>query len=435
MAVFTPAEWYRIFFTPSPDACPAPQVEVLEMIFSRKSLSSSSMSTRPEDLRSRFKWSVDSDREDSEEKMPTREKGYDQFIKLSVSAVSGLIFGMALEKGRVFEPHIIRQQMLFSNFTMLKMFLSASATGMLAFSILTMIPRTSRRMEKALFAYFPGLKYKGVLAAAVGGAFLGMGMTLAGACPGMVLAQVGAGVPNSVLTLAGGICGAFLYALTEPLTSIWFKPVRSYRYNTLDEYLETPYFILALPFAALLGLVVFAAEVFRPWETEVIQSGSGVFGVRAWPPYITGMIIGLLQIPVVLVIQDTLGSSASYVTVASQVLIFERLNRVLPYLKKYTTGIGNWWQVFYVFSAIAGARISATTSNTVGTVEGLEEWYSFGGGVLMIYGARLAGGCTSGHGLSGMGLLVLLSFVAVPSMFAGGISLAFLMKYKLGVAM
>ena len=39
----------------------------------------------------------------------------------------------------------------------------------------------------------------------------------------------------------------------------------------------------------------------------------------------------------------------------------------------------------------------------------------------------------SGHGLSGIGLLALLSFVAVPAMFGAGITTAFVMKYALGI--
>ena len=37
----------------------------------------------------------------------------------------------------------------------------------------------------------------------------------------------------------------------------------------------------------------------------------------------------------------------------------------------------------------------------------------------------MAGGCTSGHGLSGMALLSLQSILGVPAMFAGGIVTAF----------
>ena len=38
----------------------------------------------------------------------------------------------------------------------------------------------------------------------------------------------------------------------------------------------------------------------------------------------------------------------------------------------------------------------------------------------------MAGGCTSGHGLSGMALFSLQSFLGVPAMFAGGIVTAFI---------
>jgi uncharacterized protein len=49
------------------------------------------------------------------------------------------------------------------------------------------------------------------------------------------------------------------------------------------------------------------------------------------------------------------------------------------------------------------------------------------GGVLMVFGSRMAEGCTSGHGLSGMALLQLRSFVAVPAMFTGGITTGLIM--------
>ena len=52
----------------------------------------------------------------------------------------------------------------------------------------------------------------------------------------------------------------------------------------------------------------------------------------------------------------------------------------------------------------------------------------FGGGFVMLLGARIAGGCTSGHGISGMAQLALGSFVAVAAMFAGGILAASLFR-------
>jgi uncharacterized membrane protein YedE/YeeE len=44
-----------------------------------------------------------------------------------------------------------------------------------------------------------------------------------------------------------------------------------------------------------------------------------------------------------------------------------------------------------------------------------------GGGFLVGFGARWAGGCTSGHAISGLANLQLPSLVAVASFFLGGL--------------
>jgi len=52
---------------------------------------------------------------------------------------------------------------------------------------------------------------------------------------------------------------------------------------------------------------------------------------------------------------------------------------------------------------------------------------AFAGGLLMAFGARLAGGCTSGHGISGTMQLAVGSWIAVICFFVGGIATAMLM--------
>ena len=46
---------------------------------------------------------------------------------------------------------------------------------------------------------------------------------------------------------------------------------------------------------------------------------------------------------------------------------------------------------------------------------------AFLGGVVLMFGARLAGGCTSGHGISGTLQLVLSSWIALLCFFVGGV--------------
>ena len=53
------------------------------------------------------------------------------------------------------------------------------------------------------------------------------------------------------------------------------------------------------------------------------------------------------------------------------------------------------------------------------------------GGFLMLFGARIADGCTSGHGISGMAQLAVGSTVAVAAMFVGGIATATLVLRRI----
>ncbi len=69
-----------------------------------------------------------------------------------------------------------------------------------------------------------------------------------------------------------------------------------------------------------------------------------------------------------------------------------------------STFLGHGWAGSAVSSPVAG-------------------WESFLGGFLLVGGARFAAGCTSGHGISGMGSLAIGSFIAVAGMFGGAIML------------
>ena len=117
----------------------------------------------------------------------------------------GVVFGFALEKSRVFEPGIIVGQMQLSNFIMLKVFLTAVATGALVLAILNGFGFVKLQPKAALYA-----------ADVVGGLVLGAGIALAGACPGTTLAQIGVGYRDALFTLAGGLLGAVAFSYAQP---------------------------------------------------------------------------------------------------------------------------------------------------------------------------------------------------------------------------
>lgn len=117
----------------------------------------------------------------------------------------GIVFGFALEKSRVFEPGIIVGQMQLRNFVMLKVFLTAVATGAVVLAALNAFGFVKLQPKAALYA-----------ADAVGGLILGAGIALAGACPGTTLAQIVAGYRDTLFTLAGGIVGAVAFSYLQP---------------------------------------------------------------------------------------------------------------------------------------------------------------------------------------------------------------------------
>ena len=165
------------------------------------------------------------------------------------------------------------------------------------------------------------------------------------------------------------------------------------------------------------------------------------FTEKAWPPYVAGAVIGLLQIPAFLLIETALGASSSYVTIGGLVASWIDPAAVkIDYIARHIAATGkNWWQVALVFGVAIGALISAKLSGArrqpispiwsraLGSASPARRYaIAFLAGFIMLLGARIADGCTSGHGLSGTAQLAVGSIVAVAAMFAGGIATAML---------
>ena len=165
---------------------------------------------------------------------------------------------------------------------------------------------------------------------------------------------------------------------------------------------------------------------------------------KSWSPYVSGVLIGLLQIPAFLLINTALGTSSSYVTLSATLAsLFDPEIVQIDYVAKHLSGAKNWWQVATVVGIAIGAFISSRLSGTsratisaiwgkaLGTSSlGLRMLIAFFSGFLLLLGARIADGCTSGHGVSGMAQLAISSFVTVACMFAGGMIVAlFLRKF------
>lgn len=181
----------------------------------------------------------------------------------------GFVFGWALEKSRVFEPGMIVGQMQLSNFIMLKVFLSAVATGLVVISVLYGFGYAK--------LYPKDLYYAAVIG---GGLLLGAGIVLSGACPGTVLAQAGAGYRDAWFTILGGIAGAMTFGYFEPeiRAALLTGGAGKLTFNGLT---GLPFWQIALPAAAVIVALLWVLERVRPWRGELGENADGFRGGNA----------------------------------------------------------------------------------------------------------------------------------------------------------
>ena len=153
-----------------------------------------------------------------------------------------------------------------------------------------------------------------------------------------------------------------------------------------------------------------------------------------WSPYVVGIGIGVLSWISFVLSDRPLACSASF---AKTSVMIERLLRgkkveQKPYYQKFSPTID--WQWMLVVGVIIGAFISAKLSGQFQFDWVPAQWKimagdsyfvrwlaALSGGVLMGIGARWAGGCTSGHGISGTLQLAVSGWLAAVSFFVGGI--------------
>jgi len=161
--------------------------------------------------------------------------------------------------------------------------------------------------------------------------------------------------------------------------------------------------------------------------------------MQRWSPYAVGVGIGLLSCLTFLLSNKPIGFSTAFSRTAGMIERLFRGNKVLEkaYYKKFSPSID--WDWMLVLGIFVGAFISAKLSgqfrvgwiparwaDAFGEVVFIRWVVAFIGGIVLQFGARWAGGCTSGHGISGTLQLAISSWLAAISFFVGGIATAML---------
>ncbi len=170
-----------------------------------------------------------------------------------------------------------------------------------------------------------------------------------------------------------------------------------------------------------------------------------------WRPYLAGALAGVLAVLSVVVSTQLLGSgkylgaSTTFARAAGLVEQQVAPEHVANNAYFTRTKVKVDWQMMVVAGILLGAfaasrldgsfkleSVPPVWSDRFGSKIGVRAIGAFLGGVVSMFGARMAGGCPSGHGLSGLMQLSISGFIAMAGFFGAGVVVANLMYRKGG---
>jgi uncharacterized membrane protein YedE/YeeE len=178
--------------------------------------------------------------------------------------ITGVVFGFLLQKGQVAKYRVIIGQFLFTDYTVLKIMLTAIVVG--AIGVWGMLQ----------FGMIQHLHVKPavLVATGVGGLIFGVGMAVLGYCPGTGVAAMGEGSHHARWGFAGMIVGAAAFAAVYPALEKGFMKLGEVAVTTGETATNkvtlpdvtgvSPWMYIAL--LATISLVVFA--LIGRWEKK-----------------------------------------------------------------------------------------------------------------------------------------------------------------------
>lgn len=336
-------------------------------------------------------------------------------MKIFIIIILGFIFGWLLSYGKLNRYNTIAGLSMLKDFTVAKTIMLVLGIG----SLLLMFEMMS---GNAVFH----LKPLYMIGTTIGGVIFGVGMSILGYCPGTLPISMGQGSVDALLGIIGGIIAGVVYTLTYPL----LFPLLGIDFGKLSVFnLMGGTFSVSYILVVLLVSIVMIVGAFVLHKFDVKRGNLS----RNW--IVTA--IGLTALNVVLFYQGwmnrPMGASSSYPFIGDSICSLTSNDYF------YSIFNSGSWQTWFLLGAMIAGFVYAIATKTFRVQLIYERWqeykgrskskrvlYSLLGGFLLIFGARMAGGCTSGHIISGGMQLAISSYVFAIFTFIGFLATGYL---------
>lgn len=325
--------------------------------------------------------------------------------------ILGFLFGAILQYARLNKYNVISGMATLDDLTVAKAIATAIGVGAILLNIEIAMGLASYHVKPFIFG--------GV---ALGGLIFGIGMAILGYCPGTLAVSLGEGSLDALLGIIGGLLGGLFYTILLPVIQPVLGPdLGSISLNSLMGGFSSAFFFLVV----IIGVVFVGVAV---WLNKLEKK-------KEWKWLYAGIALAVLNTFVFSVYgaNRPIGASTSYPYLAD---LLSGLTGNDYYGK--IQGAGSWELVFLIGAFLSGivvsvlrkdfkfAIIHSNWGKYKGAVVSKRVFWAFTGGFILIFGARMAGGCTSGHIISGGMQMAVSSFVFAIFVFIGLLATGYL---------
>lgn len=305
--------------------------------------------------------------------------------------ITGFIFGLLIRYSKLNYFDTIAGLSVFKNFMVAKTILLVIGLGSLFLAYEMSVEGLSQNIKP----FYAG----GIM---VGGIIFGAGMAILGYCPGTLPISLGRGSLDALVGIIGGFGGGLIYSLVYPQIQM----LLGHNYGkisilTLMGGEITPAYWIVISLIAL----IFIGIAF--WLDRLDRKLNDINNYK-W--VLTGVGIIILNVVIYHIYHGNrlIGASSSYPYLMDKLFGLTDL----PYFEQLKWA-GGWESLFLLGAFLAGLGVALFTNTFKLTlIYPLWEHYkgksklkrifwAFIGGFILIFGARYAGGCTSGHIISG----------------------------------
>ncbi|TWU51247.1 YeeE/YedE thiosulfate transporter family protein [Rubripirellula reticaptiva] len=170
--------------------------------------------------------------------------------QLILGLAFGVIFGFLLQKGGVAKYHVLIGQLLLTDYTVVKVMLSAVIVGSVGIHFMQRAGLIEMHIKPTRYA-----------SNIIGGLLFGIGFAFSAYCPGTGAAALGQGNLDAIAMVIGMIGGSYMFAEMSGWIGRCIDPIGDRGKLTLHDILPMNRTTVVIGFAAIFSSVLVAIEL------------------------------------------------------------------------------------------------------------------------------------------------------------------------------